>query len=250
MTNPTPDAPRHRLILFSLALGLVAILLTSLWQRFSNPSLTVSRFANARQIEPTSGGSMENMAAIGQLMETVAQNPHDLQALLRLTESLIAVGQWDSAENFALKAMSEPGENTRAMYLLAIVNHNQGKHGEAAELLEKLLQKEENPSARYSLAILDIHFLNKPEAGRQQLQQGLLVPGAPAGLRTAMQEELAKLPPAPNDSSELGNDDKHPGPDQPTPSREDSAQEGADSTRAIPGGAVGEESGNGKTEER
>lgn len=195
MTNPIPEAPKHYLVLIFLAACFLAILLTSLWQRFTNPALTVNHFAHRQQEEPVKPGNMENMAAIGQLMEAVAKNPHDVPGLLRLTESLISVGQWSSAENFALKALSEPGENTRAMYLLAVINHNQGKHTEAAELLEKLLQKEENPSARYSLAILYIHFLNQPEEGRQQLQKGLLTPGAPAGLRTAMQEEMAKLPP-------------------------------------------------------
>lgn len=193
-----PDS-RHLVVIVILGLCLLGMLGASLWHRVTNPSLTISHFRPASKGNPTPADSA--MTAIGQLMEAVAKDPHDMQALLRLTESLMAVGQWQSAENFAQKALAEPGENGRAMYLLAVIHHNKGQHKEAAELLEKLLEKENNPSARYSLAILYIHFLNQPEAGRRQLLQGLAADSASPGLVQAMQEELGKLPPESQDSS-------------------------------------------------
>lgn len=178
-------------VLLFLGAGLLAMLVASMWWRFSQPSLTVSRFPESSKSESRSGG---NSAAIGHLMEAVAKNPHDVPALLNLTESLMAVGQWDSAENFALKALDEPpGENPTAMYLLAVIYHNKGNHAAGAELLEKLLAKQENPSARYSLAILYIHFLNKPDEGRANLEKGISDESAPQALIEAMQEELGKL---------------------------------------------------------
>ncbi len=188
---------QNSLALLFMGCILLAMLLASLWWRFTEPSLTVRRFGGQKQEEAvkTTGS---DMAAIGQLMEMAAKNPHDVPLLLRLTESLMAVGQWESAENFAQRALNEsPGGNPTAMYLLAVVHHNQGKHAEAAELLEKLLARQENPSARYSLAILYIHFLNKPEAGREQLQKGINDDNAPQPLIDAMQEELGKLPAIP-----------------------------------------------------
>lgn len=189
--------PRHLVVILFLALCLIAMLGASLWHRVTNPSLTVSHFATHGQPDATPADG--NMAAIGQLMEKVSRNPHDIQALLRLTESLMAAGQWQGAENFAQKALAEPGENSKAMYLLAVIHHNQGKNKEAAELLEKLLEKEDNPSARYSLGILYIHFLNLPELGRDQLLKGLSSDSASPSLVQAMQEELGKLPPASED---------------------------------------------------
>lgn len=184
---------RRRWVLCFLAVGLLAILACSLWQRFQQPGLTVNRFAQSRPAASEEGAD-SGMAAIGRLMEQAARNPHDIPVLLRLTESLMAVGQWDSAENFAQKAMSEtPGDNPTAMYLLAVIHHNKGNHAAAAELLEKLLAKQENPSARYSLAILYIHFLNRPEDGRLQLEKGINDENAPQPLVDAMQEELGKL---------------------------------------------------------
>lgn len=184
---------QQRLVAIILASAMVAVLLVSLWWRFNHPSLTINRFGGQRQ--QAMPAADKNMEAIGALMEKVARNPHDVATLLQLTESLMAVGQWDSAENFALKAMNEGNdENPRAMYLLAVIHHNKGQHESAAELLENLLAKRENPSARYSLAILYIHFLNKPEAGRAQLEKGLSLENAPQGLIDAMQQELGKLP--------------------------------------------------------
>lgn len=190
---------RQLIVVIFVALCLLAMLGASLWHRFSNPGLTVSRFAQGKSEEAAPAD--RNMVAIGQLMEVVARNPHDIQALLRLTESLMAAGQWEGAENFAQKALAEPGENPKAMYLLAVIHHNQGRHKDAAELLEKLLEKEDNPSARYSLGILYIHFLNMPEAGRKQLTLGLSSDGASPSLVQAMQEELGKLPPVAEDQS-------------------------------------------------
>lgn len=197
---------QQRIVVIVLAIALLAMLLVSLWWRFHQPSLTINRFAGKSQNQTPAS---KNMDAIGALMEKVVQNPHDVHALLQLTESLMAIGQWESAENFALKAMNEDnGENPRAMYLLAVIHHNRGQHESAAELLEKLLAKQENPSARYSLAILYIHFLNKPDEGRAQLEKGISAQGTPQGLIEAMQEELGKLPPiapetdAPGDNQE------------------------------------------------
>lgn len=185
---------RQLLVIVFLAICLIAMLGASLWHRITDPALTISHFRQADQKMPE--GANGNMVAIGQLMETVSRNPHDIQALLRLTESLMAAGQWQGAQNFAQKALAEPGENSRAMYLLAVIHHNQGRHKEAAELLEKLLEKEDNPSARYSLAILYIHFLNMPEEGRNQLLKGLASEGTSPNLIQVMQEEVGKLPPA------------------------------------------------------
>lgn len=189
---------QHFWVLLFLGAGLAAMLLASLWWRFQQPSLTISRFGGAAQSRAPV--QADGMGAIGRLMEQAAKNPHDAPVLLKLTESLMAVGQWESAENFAQKALNEtPGENPRAIYLLAVIHHNLGRHGAAAELLEKLLARQENPSARYSLAILYIYFLDKPEAGRGQLEKGIASGAAPQALLDAMRQELAKLPPAPGE---------------------------------------------------
>lgn len=188
-----------RSLAFFLALCLLAMLGASLWQRFTSPSLTISRVAG---MNPSEGRS-----EIGALMEQAGKNPNDRAVLLRLVEQLMAIGQWQGAENFAHRALNlDPARpDSRAMYLLAVIHHNQGRHREAAELLEKLLAREENPSARYSLGILYLHFLNNPEAGIAQMNKGLQNRETAPALAAAMREELEKAGarlPAPPSSPE------------------------------------------------
>lgn len=185
---------RARWLIIFMALCLIAILGASIAQRFKNPHLTINKFAGAQREEAVSVAPPESMGAIGQLMREAAEHPGDKTILLRLVESLMAIGQWQSAENFIQKVLDLDPENpdARALYLLALARHNQGQHAQAAEILEKLLEKTENPSARYSLAILCIHYLHKPAEGIEQLRQGLAAPDVAPALRAAMEDELQK----------------------------------------------------------
>ena len=188
-------APKRLLILFLGGLFLV-MLCASLWQRFTHPDLTVTTAQGNSQSESNT------MEGIGRLMEAAARNPDNRDLLLHLVESLLAVGQPASAENFAQKALAldKPGEeNPPTLYLLAIAHHNQGRHAEAAELLEKMVQKSENPAARYNLGILYIHYLHEPALGVTHLEKGLQAPEVSTALQKAIREELsrarASLPP-------------------------------------------------------
>ncbi len=191
-----PNSLAARAAIILLAAGFAAILCASLVYRFSHPDLTVNRFAMSAQSGPAPAINSEDMGAIGQLMQQVSKNPHDEKAILRLVESLMAMGQWDSAENFAQKAMAleRSGDNhTRATYLLALIHHNKGEHEQAAELLEKMLETAENPSARYSLGILYSYYLNDPARGIVNLRKGLEAPELAPALADAMRSELEKL---------------------------------------------------------
>lgn len=220
---------RARWLIIFMALCLIAILGASLAQRFKNPHLTINKFAGAQREEAGSQVPPEGMGAIGQLMREAAEHPKDKTILLRLVESLMAIGQWQSAENFVQKALDLNPENpdSRALYLLALARHNQGQHAQAAEILEKLLEKTENPSARYSLAILCIHYLHKPAEGIEQLRKGLAAQDAPPALRAAMEDELKKAAAAnraPAESTGQANE-AHPenAPDGDAPSPGDNA---------------------------
>lgn len=184
---------RQRVVIILLGASFIFILASSLVQRFTNPDLVIHNFpAQERALEEVN----ENMGGIGRLMQIVANNPQDRNAILKLVESLMAIGQWESAENFAQKALTLEGSNAsdqRALYLLALVHHNKGEHEQAAELLEKTLAKGENPSARYSLGILYIHYLNKPEQGIDELRKGIAYPAVTPNLKAVMEDELNKV---------------------------------------------------------
>lgn len=191
------ETRREKAMILLLGLGLCAILATSLWQRFSRPELVRSRFAPQGMEEAV---PEKNLGALGELMRHVSEYPGDRGAILKLAEGLLALGQWGSAENFARKALAlDPPDapNPRTLYLLAIARHSQGEHEQAAELLEKSLEREENPRARYSLGILYLHYLRKPERGIEQLRKGLAGPDPGTAMRAAMESELKKAGAAP-----------------------------------------------------
>lgn len=176
-----------------MGVAFACMLAVSVWHRFTRPALVVNVAGGSRAAGMAA--TPAEMDAVGPLMREVAKNPRDSRALARLIESLMALGQWQSAENFAEKAVALEGgdnEDYRASYLLAIIHHNQGRHEQAAEILEKILAKKENPSARYSLGILYNHFLGQPLKGREQLNRGLESGLGSESLRRAMRDELAK----------------------------------------------------------
>lgn len=189
MTN---NLARQHIFIMLFAICFMAILGASLMQRIRHPDLVIKR-ETSLAATPASA----NMAAIGELMRKAAQEPANREVLLKLVESLMAIGEWQSAENFAQKilALDRPDQpDPKALYLLAIAHHNKGEHQQAAELLEKLLEKTEDPAARYGLGILNIYFLNNPAAGSEHLRKGLALPDLSKALKDAMQEELDKLP--------------------------------------------------------
>lgn len=178
----------RKLLILSLGICLFFMLSVSIWQRFHHPRLTVVR------MEGKEATQNEIMAGIGKYMEAAARNPQDRETLLALVENLLAIGQFESAENFAQKALAldKAGEeDSRALYLLAVAHHNQGRHAEAADLLEKLLARSNNPSARYSLGILYIHYLHKPLLGIEHLEKGLQAPNLSPALAKTIGDELA-----------------------------------------------------------
>lgn len=190
-----------------LFLCFATMLGASLYNRFVHPDLVVSRMGDS-SARPRDEAT-EIMNAIGSLMQTVARNPKDKEALLRLTENLMAMGQWQTAENFAQKALAldKDGKNDdgRALYLMALIHHNLGRNDQAAETLEKMLEKYENPSARYSLGILYAHFLNRRDDAIKEFQKGIENKQVAPALKEALTRELERLSRDNPASTEEGN---------------------------------------------
>lgn len=184
---------KSRVVIILAALAFGGMLAASLWQRFTHPSLVVHHFTRPLAAED---GNFND--AIGALMEAAAKNSADTATLKALVEGLMGRGQWPAAEHFAqrLLALDQPGqEDPQTLFLLALINHNQGRHAQAAELLEKSLARRDDPSARYSLGILYVHFLDRPEDGVVQYQKALEDPAISPLLAQTVREEMARMRP-------------------------------------------------------
>ncbi len=183
---PKLNGPARALVLL-LALALAAMLVLSLTERFRNPHLTVQV-----QHAPQAPAGMGD--AVGMLMQEVAKDPKNVDAMVHLVEALMTARNWEAAETFAQRAMTLDVSNPQPLYLLGVIKHNQGKHKEAAELLEKVVALRDSASVRYSLGVLYIHFLHDPKRGVEHLSAGLHDPKAGEDLKKGIREELEKAP--------------------------------------------------------
>ncbi len=187
----TPATGSRRIVLIFLLLGITGMLATSLVYRIKSPGLVVeSRQAGMQQRAGESGMDPE----IGKLMEKLRDNPNDIPTIIHLTEHLMSDQNWQAAETFAMRAAAaEPG-NAQPMYMLGIIQHNQGRHAEAAASLERMINLKDDASARYSLGVLYIHYLNEPAKGVAQLSAALHDQSANEELKKAIRAELEKAP--------------------------------------------------------
>ncbi len=74
------------------------------------------------------------------------------------------------------------------------MQHNRGRHAEAAASLERVLSMKDEASVRYSLGVLYLYYLNEPIRGIAHLTAGLHDENAPEDLKESIRRELEKAP--------------------------------------------------------
>lgn len=182
---------RRWLVLF-VTLGLFVMLGSSLWMCLNGNPLLVHNESAVSQVAPGATG-MGMDPNIARLMQQLRDEPENVAALMELTDRLLLAENWAAAEVFARRAQAAAPSAARPWYLIGVILHNLGKHGEAAAALERAVALQDDPSARYSLAVLYSYYLQEREKGIAQLRAGLALPDVAETLRAAMRDELAKL---------------------------------------------------------
>lgn len=184
-TDVLPPSLPRRLIMLALLAGLLIMLGTALRQRIMEPELV-------QQVAHTPAHTQEEMSAVGRLMEQVSQNPTNMDGLLSLVNALVKTENWDAAENFAHRAVELDKKDPRPLHLLGVIQHNTGRHADAARTLEAVIALRDDASVRYSLGVLYIYYLNDKERGLAQLRAGLSLPDVGDSLKKHLQSELNK----------------------------------------------------------
>ena len=134
----TPSFP-HRLIMLALLAGLLVMLGTAVWQRIRQPELV-------QQVAHTPAQhSQEEVSAVGRLMEQVSRDPTDMGSLLSLVNALVKMENWEAAENFARRAIALDARDPRPLHLLGVIQHNTGRHADAAQTLEAVIALRTTP---------------------------------------------------------------------------------------------------------
>lgn len=189
-SNQTNPAGIRCLILI-LAVGLIAMLVVSLVERFKNPQITT--VVQPINTDMDSGQASSGVSAhIASLMQEVGKKPDDPDLLVHLADALMQQQNWDAAANFAERAMTIDLKNPQPIYQLGVIRHNQGRHSEAAELLERVVPMEDTASVRYSLGVLYLHFLADSRRAASHLEAGLKDGKASQELLDAIRAELDK----------------------------------------------------------
>jgi len=189
MNEYIPVREMQRIVLLFLAFAFAGMAFVSLWQRVMQPDLVVPS-----NIRPMNAGrdaaSADNTNEISQLMQRIQQDPGDVAAMLHLAEHFVEDKNWAAAENFLRKAVVAAPGNPQPLYLLGVVLHNRGNHAEAAACLERVVSLRDEPSVRYSLGVLYVHYLQDPARGSLHLRAALAQPGLADDLLKLIRAEL------------------------------------------------------------
>ena len=199
MTNPNQKSGRiQRVLVVVLALGLTIMLGTALVKRLQSPSLTEQRPQAPQMQQQQQGGGEEagESDMVGALMQQVAKNPNDMDALIHLAEALMHAENWQAAETFAQRASVLDLNNPQPLFMLGVILHNLGRDNEAAQALEKVIPLRDDARVRYSLGVLYLYYLEQKDKGLACLEAGLKDPAIDAELKQAINEELEKHRPA------------------------------------------------------
>lgn len=134
-----------RAIILLLGLSLLVMLGVTIKERVSNPHLVTER-----PTAPQGMGQEQNLLA--SLMQKVAAEPTNKDALMHLAEHLMATQEWDAAATFAQRAVALDVNDPQPLYMLGVILHNQGKPQEAAATLEKVVALRDDATVRYAWA--------------------------------------------------------------------------------------------------
>ena len=194
MNEHVPARGAQRILLLLLAFAFLGMTAVSLWQRIMQPDLLVpadTRQQRAGRDEAPAG----DMNDIARLMQQIKNNPGDVAAMIHLSEHFVEEKNWEAAENFLRRAVVAAPGNPQPLYLLGVVLHNRGNHAEAAVCLERVVSLRDEPSVRYSLGVLYLHYLQNPAGGVSHLRAALVQPGLPDDLAGLIRTELDAFAP-------------------------------------------------------
>lgn len=208
-THNTTTAHR-RLVLGGIALGLALMLLTSVAYRLDDHPLTrsappVSAPSTASPAMPPAApqaaapAQMTESSAIPpdqadtiSAMQKLRANPDDVDTLLELADLFMRRNSPENAQEFIKRALVAAPGDARPSYYQGLLDAGQGKFAEAAEDMERSLRLQDNPSARYSLAVVYRYHLHDEARAREQLDAARNHPALSEELRALIDQELAK----------------------------------------------------------
>lgn len=208
----------RRLVLGGIALGLLSMLLASVAYRLGDHPLTHSSVAPGAPASvsataapspvmppagmPASGPSAPQMGETSAIapdqadtivaMQKLRANPDDVDTLLELADLFMRRDDPKSAQEFINRALVAGPGDARPSYYQGLLAAGQGNFAGAAEAMTRSLRLQDNPSIRYSLAVVYRYHLHDEAKAKEHLDAALGSPSLSEELRTLVEQEMAK----------------------------------------------------------
>lgn len=204
------SAAHRRLVLGGISLGLTVMLLTAVAYRLgdhplthssadlgapgaSSPAMPVSQPDAPASPQPGETSAIApDQADTIVAMQKLRANPDDVDTLLELAELFMRRGDPKNAQEFINRALVAAPGDARPSYFQALLDAGQGRFAEAAEAMARSLRLQDNPSVRYSLAVVYRYHLHDEARAREQLNAALGSPALSEELRALIEQELAR----------------------------------------------------------
>ena len=188
------SAVHRRLVLGGMALGLAVMLLVSLAYRLGShpPTMPPAGASAASGTGGDAGAATPEQAATIAAMQKLQADPNDVDALLELADLFMRQNSPESAQGFINRALVAAPGDARPSYYQGVLDARKGKYPEAAEAMTRSLRLQDNPTVRYSLAVVYRYHLNDDAKAKEQLEAARANPDLPPDLRALVEQELAK----------------------------------------------------------
>lgn len=180
------------LVLALMGAGLAAMASCALiW--FAGSGTPAPREGAARQEmtpSPPSPTESDN-AHLMEAMRRMQEDPHDADAMLGAARILSAQGNADAALSLAKRASIASPSDPRPPHLAGVILAGQEKWEEAVQELERSLSLRDDPSARYSAAVIYRYHLRQEEKAKKHFDMAARLCEDPA-LASMIKAELDK----------------------------------------------------------
>lgn len=220
MAATKPTSLGAKPVLLVLAVGLVGMLLATAVWRLTHPSLTVQNQRSHGEMQAPAGmaegmpagsmppagadgaapgmGGMAGMGELGKLMQRVAADPKDVEALTGIAERLLMFNAPDKAMVFVDRALAVKPTDPHLMDLKAVALAGLGQDQEAVDYLKAALAQDPgNGQARFHLGMLLKYALGQPAEGDKEFKAVIADPKTDPELRNAAEVQLKAPAPAP-----------------------------------------------------
>lgn len=180
-----------RLVVLTVAVGLVAMTLFSFMYRLGAMPTTAARpAAQSKKVAL----SNEQNDKVRQYMEMLQVDPENTEALAGLGEVFLKTKAWDKSASFWERYLKLKPNDKEALYHYGIVLLNLEKVQEATDQFKRLVQvNPESFHGYYYLGMIHAYYLNDKVQGKVYLEKVLeLNPKHPELLET-VRNELKKL---------------------------------------------------------